>query len=101
MRLCPAPTESVPAHPAVRCALPQVLDEPAAVQSDASVLALKLRQLGRGAGAGGALDVVGRVEHSADQAQRARSINAWVSSVTGGQLSEGLALDGVGCTHCT
>lgn len=65
--------------------LRQVLDEPAAVQSDASVLALKLRQLGKGAaaGAGGALDVVGRVAHGADQAQRARSINAWVSSVTG------------------
>ncbi|KAI8467716.1 MAG: hypothetical protein J3K34DRAFT_460251 [Monoraphidium minutum] len=62
----------------------KVLDEPAAVQSDASVLALRLRQLARGGGgaAGGALDVVGRVERGADQAARAKSINAWISSVT-------------------
>jgi hypothetical protein len=60
----------------------QVLDEPAAVQSDAGLLALQLRQLGRGA-AGAGPNVVGSVEHTSDQNRRAKAINAWVASVTG------------------
>jgi len=60
----------------------KVLDEPANIQSDAGLLALQLRQLGRGA-PGGALDVVGHVEHGSDQGQRARAINTWIASVAG------------------
>jgi hypothetical protein len=58
------------------------LDEPAAVQSNAGLLALQLRQLGRAA-AGAAPDVVGSLEHTGDQSRRAKAIDAWVASVAG------------------
>lgn len=61
---------------------PQVLDEPAAVQSDAGVLALQLRALGRAA-PGAALDAAGRLEAGGNQGARAKGINAWIASVAG------------------
>ncbi|GBF95657.1 hypothetical protein Rsub_08639 [Raphidocelis subcapitata] len=58
----------------------KVLDEPAAVQSDAAVLALQLRQLG-GAPAAAAPLVVGTVDAGADASRRAKAIDAWMASV--------------------
>ncbi|KAF8062670.1 IFT46 [Scenedesmus sp. PABB004] len=58
----------------------RVLDEPAAAQSDAGLLALQLRALGKEApGGGGAPQVVVCIPHGAPDA-RAR-LGAWVSSV--------------------
>jgi intraflagellar transport protein 46 len=60
----------------------KVLDEPAAVQSDAGVLALRLRQLGRVA-PGAAAEVVGCVDTAGGPRQRAKAIDAWIGSVGG------------------
>lgn len=67
----------------------QVLDEPAALQSDAGVLALQLRQLAR-APPHAALDVVGRLEHGTDQSKRAKAIDAWIASVAGARHERAL-----------
>jgi hypothetical protein len=65
------------------------------VQSDPAVLALRLRQLARGgAAAAAALDAVGRVDHAADRAARARAINAWAASVAGARRGPVLVLGG-------
>lgn len=61
----------------------RVLDEPAAAQSDAGVLALRLRALGRAAPGAAALDVVGRVDGGGGPRARAKAIDAWVASVAG------------------
>ncbi len=56
----------------------QVLDEPAAKQSDPSVLNLQLRQLSKEA-PGAKIDVVGRIEHG--EADKGKRISQWVASI--------------------
>eukprot|EP00879_Flechtneria_rotunda_P011270 GHRR01011772.1.p1 GENE.GHRR01011772.1~~GHRR01011772.1.p1 ORF type:complete len:147 (-),score=42.54 GHRR01011772.1:2548-2988(-) len=57
----------------------QVLDEPAAVQSDPTLLNLQLRQLSKDT-PGVRMDIVGRIDHNdKDKQQR---LSAWISSIT-------------------
>mmetsp|Transcript_6273 Transcript_6273/g.12091 ORF Transcript_6273/g.12091 Transcript_6273/m.12091 type:complete len:445 (-) Transcript_6273:314-1648(-) len=58
----------------------KVLDEPAAKQSDPTVLALQLRQVSKDApGRIGARDIVGRIEHRDES--KAKRIQQWISSI--------------------
>jgi intraflagellar transport protein 46 len=57
---------------------PQVLDEPAAVQSDPTLLNLQLRQLSKDT-PGVRMEVVGCIEH-ADKDRRQR-LATWISSI--------------------
>eukprot|EP00879_Flechtneria_rotunda_P015501 GHRR01016211.1.p1 GENE.GHRR01016211.1~~GHRR01016211.1.p1 ORF type:complete len:224 (+),score=80.38 GHRR01016211.1:1292-1963(+) len=57
----------------------KVLDEPAAVQSDPTLLNLQLRQLSKDT-PGVRMDIVGRIDHNdKDKQQR---LSAWISSIT-------------------
>eukprot|EP00878_Enallax_costatus_P016241 GHUV01017035.1.p1 GENE.GHUV01017035.1~~GHUV01017035.1.p1 ORF type:complete len:156 (-),score=39.34 GHUV01017035.1:1895-2362(-) len=62
----------------MHCALLQVLDEPAAVQSDPTLLNLQLRQVSKDT-PGVRMDVVGRIEHS--DKDRKQRLAAWISSI--------------------
>ncbi len=53
----------------------QVLDEPAAKQSDPTVLTLQLRQLSKEA-PGAKADMVGRLEHT--EMDKAKKIQSWI-----------------------
>ena len=53
----------------------QVLDEPAAKQSDPTVLTLQLRQLSKEA-PGAKADMVGRLEHADEN--KAKKIQQWI-----------------------
>lgn len=56
----------------------QVLDEPAAKQSDPTVLTLQLRQLSKEA-PGAKADMIGRLEHADDN--KAKKIQQWISKL--------------------
>lgn len=58
----------------------QVLDEPAAKQSDPTVLTLQLRQLSKEA-PGAKADMVGRLEHT--EMDKAKKIQSWIGGCRG------------------
>ena len=59
---------------------PQSLDEPAARQSDPTVLTLQLRQLSKEA-PGAKSDMVGRIEHADEH--KAKKIQQWIGEAGG------------------